>query len=264
MPIITLTSDWGLKDHYVGAVKGNILKRMPEATIVDISHSITPFDLTHAAFVIKNVYHDFPDGTIHIIDINSEASQKTPHTVVYAEKQYFVSADNGIFSLIFDKQPDKIVEIDIIADSGYFTFSARDVFAKAAVMLAQGKKIEELGPERTSFNRDLISFQPVVDEQNNVIRGQIVYIDAYENLITNISADIFREVGKNRKFSIFFRNPRYTLHSIKETYDDEREGEMLAIFGSGGYLEIALNRGNAAGLLGMELSDSVRVEFSEK
>ena len=102
MPIITLTSDWGTKDHYLASVKGVILKQIPEARIVDISHNISPHNLTEAAFIIRNCYHDFPEGTIHIIGVSTIESEHTPHTIICTEGQYFIGADNGIFSLIFD------------------------------------------------------------------------------------------------------------------------------------------------------------------
>jgi len=263
MAIITLTSDWGTKDHYIGSVKGAILRQMPEAVIVDISHQVASYDLNQAAFIIRSSFRDFPDGTVHIIGINSDASKNTPHTAVFAEKQYFISADNGIFTLIFDRQPDTIVEIVITSDTSYFTFSARDVFAKAAVHLAKGKPIEQLGPIIPDFKLDRIPFRPIT-ESNNTIKGQIIYIDSYENLITNITSSLFKEVGKNRKFTIYLRNPHYRLTEVKLAYSDVKiEGEIVALFGSSGYLEIALNRAPAASLLGLEVTDPVRIEFEE-
>ena len=103
MPIITLTSDWGYKDHYIGAVKGAILHRMPDATIVDISHSIPPFNVEHAAFVLKNCYHNYPEGTVHIIGVNTEESDKNPHTAIFIDGHYFIGADNGVFSAAYNK-----------------------------------------------------------------------------------------------------------------------------------------------------------------
>ncbi len=263
MAIITLTSDWGTKDHYIGSVKGSILRQMPEAVIVDISHQVASYDLNQAAFIIRSSFRDFPDGTVHIIGINSDASKTTPHTAVFAEKQYFISADNGIFTLLFDHQPDAIVEIVIPADSSYFTFSARDVFAKAAVHLAKGKPIEELGPAKSAFSTNRIPFRPIT-ENNNTIKGQIIYIDAYENLITNITSSLFKETGKNRRFTIYLRNSHYRLNELKLAYSDVKiEGEIVALFGSSGFLEIALNRAPASSLLGLEVNDPVRIEFED-
>lgn len=257
MPIITLTSDWGPKDPYTGAVKGAILSKMPEATLVDISHSIPSFEIEQAAFVIRNSWKNFPEGTVHILGINTEESEKNAHTVVESEGHYFIGADNGIFSLIFDKKPDKIVELTITQESDYFTFSTRDRFVKAAVHLAYGKSIEELGEFKETLVEKML-FRPVFD--NDVVKGHVMYIDTYENVITNITQDFFKEARKNRKFNILFRS--YEIKKISSSYIDVPAGEILALFDSGGLLEIAMNQGNAASLLGLAVKDMIRIEFS--
>lgn len=258
MPIVTLTSDWGAKDHYLASVKGMILKKIPDARIIDISHLVPPHDLTQAAFILKNCYRDFPPGTIHIIGVSTEESEVNPHTAVMAEGQYFIGADNGMFTLIFDDQPEKIVEVNLMQDSEFFTFSSRDRFVKAAAMLAEGKDITELGPARDGLNQKSM-FAPVVE--NNVIKGIVIYVDNYENVITNITRSKFREVGRNKKFKISFRGEE--VHEIKDSYSDVPVGEILALFGSNGHLEIAMNNGTASSLLGLNPDDPVRVEFEE-
>jgi S-adenosyl-L-methionine hydrolase (adenosine-forming) len=256
MPIITLTSDWGHKDHYLAAVKGAIYSRMHEVTVVDISHEIPRFNVFQAAFVLRNCYKNFPGGTTHIIAVNGEASVKSPHTLVCAEGQYFIAADTGIFSLIFDNKPEAIYEITIYQDSDIFTFPARDVFVKAACHTAGSGKPKELGEPRTDYNR-LNVFKPVVDKDS--IRGVVIYIDSYENVITNITEEVFREVGKGRKFSVFFRGEEVT--QMHTAYSDVAQGEILTLFGATRYLEIAMNRGNAGGLLGLDINEPVRIEF---
>lgn len=256
MAIITLTSDWGLKDHYAGAVKGVILTKMPEARIVDISHNIPSFEIEQAAFVVRNTYPNFPPGTIHILGINTEESDKFAHTVVEMEGQYFIGTDNGIFSLIFDRKPDKIVELTISQESDFFTFSSRDRFVKAAIHLAQGGKIETLGDVKDNIIEKIL-LKPVHD--NDIVKGHVMYIDSYENIITNISQPFFKEARKNRKFNIVFRS--YEISKISLSYTDVAPGEILALFDSSGYLEIAMNQGNAAGLLGLEVKDMIRIEF---
>jgi S-adenosylmethionine hydrolase len=259
MPVITITSDWGHRDPYLASVKGNLLAQLPDASIVDISHDITPFDLNQASFIIKNAFRSFPEGSVHLIGINTEASINTPHTVVFADGHYFIGADNGIFPLILDNPPEKIIELEIFQETDYFTFPARDVFIKAAVHLAEGGDIEKLGAEKNKLN-ELISFMPVIE--SNVIRGKVIYIDAYENIITNITETLFRDTGKGNPFVITFRTPGYAIHNINKSYGDVPEGEMLALFGSAGNLEIAMNRGNASSLLGMDIDDTVRIEFN--
>ena len=256
MPVITLTSDWGTKDHYLASVKGMILKQMPDAHIIDISHHIPPHNLTQAAFVIKNCFRDFPPGTIHIVGISTEESEAMPHTAVLAEGQFFIGCDNGIFSLIFDEPPEKIVEISVIQDSEFFTFSSRDRFVRAAVMLAKGDDISELGNPRDKLN-EKIMFAPVVEK--DVIKGIAIYVDNYENVITNISREKFREVGKNRKFSIIIRGEE--IKKIYDSYSDVPVGEILALFGCHGFMEIAMNNGTASSLLGLDADDPIRVEF---
>jgi len=145
MPIITLTTDMGLKDYYVGAVKGAILTQFPGAVIVDISHSVSSFDIQEAAFIIKNCYLDFPPGTIHIIGVNPERSEDTPHIACFINGHYFIGADNGIFSIVFDKKPVQIVELKHSGTKESLTFPTRDVFVAAACHLAQGGALEKTG-----------------------------------------------------------------------------------------------------------------------
>lgn len=258
MPIITLTSDWGLKDHYLAAVKGKILNNLPDAQIIDISHNIKPFDIEQAAFVIKNSYKNFPKETIHIIGVGTEESDKYSHTVISHEGHYFIGTDSGVFSMIFDKTPEKIFELDIPQDSDHFTFSSRDRFVKAAVHIAKGKKLEEFGNKKESLIEKIL-FRPVVE--NNLIKGLVIYIDEYENIITNINEKLFKEIGKNKKFSIMFRGE--SVNKIHYSYNDVSIGEIVAIFNSINLLEIALNQGNASSLLGLSVDDSVMIEFEE-
>jgi S-adenosylmethionine hydrolase len=256
MPIITLTSDWGHSDHYIGAVKGSILNQLPDVKIIDISHQVAPFNIEQAAFILKNCYKNFPKGTIHIIGVNTEESDKNPHTVVFIDDHYFIGTDNGIFSMIFDKPPKKIIELNIMLDSDYFTFSTRDRFVKAAIHLAEGKKIEDLGVERKKVNEKIL-FKPAVEK--NIIKGIIIYIDSFENVITNITEQLFKKIGKGRKFSVLFRGE--SINKIYKSYNDVPVGEIVAIFGSNGHLEIAINQGNASGLLGLGINDTVMIEF---
>ncbi|MCD4678882.1 MAG: SAM-dependent chlorinase/fluorinase [Bacteroidales bacterium] len=258
MPIISITSDWGLKDHYLAAVKGSILTYIPDATIVDISHDIPSFDLNQTSFVIRNSYEYFPKGSIHIIGVKSDASIKTPHTAVLFDGHYFLGADNGVFSLIFNRDPEKIVEIDIIQDTDSFTFSTRDVFVRAAAHIAKGEPLENLGIVKDSLMQKM-SFAPVVEK--NAIKGKVIYVDTYENVITNITEPLFKELVGKKSFSIVFRTPGYLISSISKSYDDVPEGEMLALFSTGSHLEIAINLGKASSLLGLRIDDTVRIEF---
>lgn len=256
MPIITLTSDWGLSDHYVASVKGAILRRVPDATIIDITHLVRHFDIKHASFVLRNSFRQFPEGTIHIIGIDSIESKNHQHVVVYAEGHFFIGADNGIFSLILDGTPDKIISLEVLQDTGYYTFPSRDRFAKVACHLAEGKSIDELGsPIPALVPKSL--YQPVT-EGNNIL-GRVMYIDSYHNVFVNISEKLFRDTVQNRHFTINFRRDSYIISNIVKAYGDVPEGEMCALFASNGFLQIAINQGKAASLLGLTIDYPVNV-----
>ena len=259
MAIITLTTDLGLKDYYVGSIKGAIYSQVPNATVVDISHEVPKFDIAQAAFIIANTFREFPEGSIHILGVNPEETADTPHLVVVYDGHYFIGADNGIFSLIFEKEPERIVELNIMQDTDFLTFPTKDVFVKAACHLARGGTLAVIGKPTTNINERTM-LRAVVD--GSTIRGMVIYIDSYGNVITNISRNLFKKVGKGRPFTISFRVSRYDIHEIHNTYKDVPEGEKLALFGSTGFLEVAINHGNANSLLGLRISDMIRVEFS--
>ena len=258
MAIITLTSDWGIRDHYIGSVKAAILRQLPEAVIVDISHSIAPFNLNQAAFIIRNFYMNFPAGSIHILGINEEASIEMPHTLVIHEGHYFIGADNGIFSLIFDEAPEQIIEIDVIQDSNYFTFPGRDVFAKVACHIAQGKPVSDLGRPKQGVLQK-IPLRPVVD--HDAIRGSVIYNDNYGNAYTNITEKLFSEVVQKRKFAITFHTRANRITVISKSFMDVPPGEMLALFATSGHLLIAQRNSKAAELLGLKPDVTVTVEL---
>lgn len=261
MTIVTLTSDWGIGNHYAGAVKGTLLRLIPGVTIVDITHQIQCFNLMQASFVLRNAYPHFPENTIHLVGINTEADLQSPHIVVKNQGHYFIGADNGIFSLLFDHNPQEMVTLEIYQDSEYFTFPTRDVFARAASLIAQGKALSELGPVHPALN-ERIMFRPVV--RPNQILGKVIFIDDYENVFVNIDQPLFRKVGAGRPFAINFRSVDSGIVKISKSYSDVVEGEKLALFGSTGFLEIAINKGNASRLLGLRLNETVAIDFSNE
>jgi len=260
MPIITLTTDMGLKDYYVAAVKGAVMKQIPGAVIVDISHSIRPFNIIEAAFILKNSYPEFPAGTIHIIGVNYEsAKDKAINVVIEHQGHFFIGPDSGIFSMIFDTLPEKMVELNSNGINGFHTFAVKNAYVDAAAQLAKGVSIEMLGSPLANPEQKLM-FKPTF-EQGRVIKGVITYIDSYHNIFTNISEKEFTDFGNGRTFEIFFSNKNYNINTIHKSYGDVPAGERLALFGATGYLEIAINQGAAAKLLGMKVSETVRVEF---
>lgn len=253
MPIITLLSDWGITDHYVASVKGAILSRLHDAVIVDISHNIRLFDIKHASFVMRNTWHSFPEGTIHIIGIDSIESDKHPHVIVKSEGHFFIGADTGLLSLILDKEPEKIISIAVNQDSGYFTFPARDRFVKVAVLLATGVALEDLGETLPALNPKSL-LQP--DFDGKTIYGKVMHIDHYENIFVNITDRFVREKLGKSSYHILCKKD---VIPLVKAYGDVREGYTCALYASNGYLQIAVNRGRAASLLGISVDNDVFV-----
>lgn len=257
MAIITLTTDLGTKDFYHAALKGSILKILPSANIVDITHEVPTFNISYAAFVLKNAYPYFPTGTVHLIGIDSVFSEDTKYVAFKYHDHFFVGADNGIFSLLFDEKPDDVVELNIMQDLKYLHFPLVDIFVKAASHLAKGGKLKDIGMPVEGLEQRML-LHPVIER--DIIRGSVIYIDNFCNVITNITKDLFTKVQRNRDFTLYFRKSE-TITQLSWHYNEVTEGEKLCLFGISNHLEIAINKGKASGLLGLHLGDIVRVEF---
>ncbi|MFO7719595.1 MAG: SAM-dependent chlorinase/fluorinase [Gillisia sp.] len=275
MAIITLTTDFGEKDHYVGAVKGTIYSEIENVKIVDISHYVSPFHITEASYIIKNAYKCFPEGSIHIIGIDSELTPENKHLAVFLDGHYFICANNGILSLIASEiNPDKIVEINI-HNTVETNFPVLDVFVRVACHLARGGTLEVVGKsiENLKYLKEL---EPSLNVDKNQIIGHVLYIDNYGNVVTNISRKLFDSAGKGRSYTITARTARFT--EIFETYSDainfkiekekrEEDGKKLAIFNSADYIELAIYKsnpstvGSASTLFGLELRDTITIKF---
>jgi S-adenosylmethionine hydrolase len=259
MSIVTLTTDWNKDDYYVGALKGKILSLCPQIRIVDLSHQVPPFNISHAAFILRNSYHNFPPGTMHIIGVNTEGGTDMPFLLLEYKKHYFIGTDNGIFGLMFSEKPDRIIALNAPRELNSFT--SFNVFADTVCKLASGEKPESLGrPVKEYAQR--IPIRAAIDK--NVLTGSVIYIDSFRNAITNISRDLFERVGEDREFEIFVQSNHYVIRKINRHYHETPPGEILALFNSVGLMEIAINKGNAADLLGLSTSSSVRVKFAEK
>jgi len=276
MAIITLTTDFGEKDYFAGAVKGAIYSELSEVRIVDISHSVSPFHISEAAYIIKNAYKSFPKGSIHIIGIDSELTPENKHLAVKLDEHYFICANNGILSLLASEiVPEKIVEINI-HDKIQTNFPVLDVFVKVACHISRGGTLEVIGKNIREV-KHLKQFEPLINSEKDQILGHVIYIDNYGNVITNISRKLFESVGKGRDFKISARNVNFSV--IYETYSHainfdvekenrkEEDGKKLAVFNSAGYIELAIYKsnpstvGSAASLFGLEYLDTITVNF---
>ncbi|WP_435578696.1 SAM hydrolase/SAM-dependent halogenase family protein [Gilvibacter sp.] len=275
MPIITLTTDFGEKDHFAGAVKGGIYSALDEVRIVDISHSISPFHISEAAYIIQNAYKSFPAGTIHIIGIDSELNPENKHIAVYLDGHYFVCADNGIISMITQEfRPEKMVEINI-HDRLKSNFPVLDVFVEVACHIARGGTLDVIGKDIQQI-KQLKGITPVINADATQIIGNVIYIDNYGNVITNINRTLFENTRKGRGFNISARTVRF--NKVFERYSDainfdvhpdrrEEDGKKLAVWNSSGYLELAIYKsnpstvGSASTLFGLGYRDTVTVKF---
>lgn len=257
MAIITLTTDLGSKDFYQAALKGSILNLLPNVNIVDITHEVPAFNISYAAFVLKNAYTYFPKNTVHLIGIDSVFNENTKYMALRYKDHYFVGADNGIFSLLFDERPDELVELNIMQDLKFLHFPLVDILVKAAVHLAKSGKLKEIGLPADDIEQRML-LHPVIER--DIIRGSVIFIDTFSNVITNITKDLFTKVQRNRDFTLYFRKSE-TITQLSWHYNEVPEGEKLCLFGISNHLEIAINKGKASGLLGLHLNDIVRVEF---
>jgi len=256
MPIITLTTDWGIKDYYVGVVKGKIYSQIPQARIVDISHEVPPFDILKSSFLVKNAYPHFPEFSFHYIGVANQGRGEHPVLLLMKDGHYFIGSDSGLFSLIFSQQPDMIVDISsFVQKNGVLSIDAVIEVIKAVY---GGGDPYAFGEEVATCNQ-LQAIQPVVSE--SMIKGNVIYIDHYGNIITNISRELFDSAMAEKNYYISFGRTGYGVSSLSDNYSDVPDGERLALFNSAGYLQLSLNKGKAASLLGLRINDTVLVEF---
>ena len=275
MAIITLTTDFGLKDHFVGAIKGTIFRELENAQIVDISHDISPFNIQECAYILKNSYKAFPEGTIHIVGLDSEPTPENQHIAVYVDNHYFISSNSGVISLITSAiKPEKVVEINI-PNPLHGSFPVLDVFVQVACHLARGGTLEVVGKPFREL-RELKEFAPRITNDGQSIVGSVIYIDNYGNVVTNIDKSLFESCRKGRSFEINARNKRisqiYNKYSDIINFDLDKlqrkgPGDLLALFNSGNYIELAIYKsdlntvGGAASLLGLDYRDTIVINF---
>lgn len=257
--IITLTSDFGLKDSYVGSMKGVILSLIPDIEIIDLCHTIHPQDVHHGAFVLHTGYSYFPAGTIHIAVVDPGVGSTRRAITLQTDKYIFLAPDNGLLSYIF--RDEQILSIRNIENKNLFrdtispTFHGRDIFAPVAAHIAQGIALNKIGPKIDNPIKLSLS-EPV--KTNGQIITHIVCIDQFGNLITDITQKYWNEHIGNRRFFILCGK---RIEKINQAYSESPENEILAIFNSSGYLEISSYRGNAAQQLNMQPGNEIEIDI---
>ena len=275
MSIITLTTDFGHKDYFVSAIKAALLQELPQSTIVDISHSISPFNHTEAAYILKNAYKNFPQGSIHIIGVDSELSLENKHLVMQFDGHYFIGANNGIFSLLLEEMRyERMVEINI-HDTVLTTFPVLEVFVKVAGHLSRKGALEVIGRPFEDL-KILTGVKPVLHEAGHQLIGSVIYIDNFGNVVTNIKKQHFLSVQKTRPFTIFAQSVKFT--QVYETYaaainfdlpknQREEDGKKIALWNAAGHLELSIYKsnpqtvGSANSLFGLDFRTPIIIEF---
>jgi S-adenosylmethionine hydrolase len=255
MSIVTLTTDFGTQDYFLPAIKGAILSAVPQARLIDITHAIAPYDIVQAAFIFKTCWRRFPKGTIHLISVNDFYSPSPTFLAFEQDGHYFVGPDNGIFSLIFEESPNPVFVLPVPPES---PAPIQDIYAQTIGHISNEQPLEDYGTPAPALTQR-ITFQPVTSADQ--IKGSIIYIDHYENAITNIQAGRFEQIGKNRTFALFFKR-HDPIRRLSVDFQDVAIGEPLCRINSAGYLEIAVNMGKAASLLGLHVGDGVQIDFS--
>jgi S-adenosylmethionine hydrolase len=256
-PIITLTTDFGLDDHYTGAMKGVILGICPDARIVDISHGVTPFQIAEGAYVIAQAWRYFPAGTVHVVVVDPGVGTSRRPILVEAGGQYFVGPDNGVLSMVYTREQS---QVRVISNEALFrhpvsrTFHGRDVFAPVAAHVALGIPPGIAGELIEDYLRP--EFAAPVRAGEGSWRGRVLKIDRFGNIITNFHADDFGDLSQTR-FSI--RLGSATVGSLARTYAECLPGELFAILGSSGYYEISMAQGSAAEKIGCDAGSGVEL-----
>lgn len=251
--LVTLVTDFGTRDYYVGMVKGAILQAYLSVDFVDVTHHVNSYDIVQAAFIVRNVYSSYPRGTVHLVSVNNFYSKRYRTIAFQHDGHWFVGPDNGVFSLIFGDGVTDAVVLSGATGALYI----KEVFAAAVQGIARGATLNDLGTPLERIE-ERITLQPVINRYQIV--GSVIHIDAYENCVLNVNRALFERVRDGRRFALFFKrnNP---IVKLSEHYYDVPVGEPLCLFNSADYLEIAVNMGKASSLLSLEVEDAVQIDF---
>lgn len=262
--IITLTTDFGDEDYFVGAVKGAILSIHPDARIVDISHKVKSHDILDAAFLLAQSYHYFPPRTVHCCVVDPGVGSARRPIIAVSEKYFFVAPDNGVLSMVYDREPSFTV---IHATARHFflprisqTFHGRDVFGPIAAWLSKGTDSKNFGEPITDYVK-LTPPKPTRIEPN-LLRGSIIKIDKFGNCITNIPAEDIPHFQPNHAGPLQVLVNQRKIEKVCRSYSEGLPGELFAIRGSSDFLELAINRASAAAALHAQRGDEVHVLLS--
>ncbi len=250
LPIITLTTDFGSQSHFVAELKGNIAKILPETNVIDITHSISPFQLIETAFILKNSIFHFPENTIHAVGVDSSLAVHKAVIIAKKNDQFIIAADNGIIPLVFSDS-DYIYKRIEVSDNDYFSF--KNSFPHYVLKLIQNNyDLSKIGGQQEGIKHKILQ-KPVLKE--NLISFDIIYIDSFGNAYTNLTKSFFENSVGKRQFNLCLSRVE-SVDKIHKSYTDVPEGEKVCFFDENGYMIIAINRGRANQLLGLKRESS--------
>jgi S-adenosyl-L-methionine hydrolase (adenosine-forming) len=259
-PVITLLTDFGAGDHYAGAMKGVILDICPDAQLVDISHEVTPYAITEAAFTLSQAWVCFPAGSIHLVVVDPGVGSSRRPILVEAEGHLFVAPDNGVLTMVYGAAP--LHEVREITASRYFrkpvsrTFHGRDIFGPVAAQLANGLAPDEAGTRIGDYLR--LGFAMPVRTGHRTWAGTILKVDRFGNVITNFDSESWQRLAVER---FEMKIGQRTVARTASNYAEVDEGELFVIAGSAGFLEISMNRGSAAKTAGARSGDALEIRL---
>jgi S-adenosylmethionine hydrolase len=255
MPTISLTTDFGGEDFYTAILKARILDKVQDAIFIDVSHKVQAFDITEAAYILGNVYDKFPKGTVHVVVVNWFMGQDESFISFEKDGHYFLGPNNGLFTLMFPELNEReVYQMPLNMES---EVALQDAFANCIAEIMTNAGLQNLKPLSGTFQQR-ISIQPVISE--TYIRGTVIHIDHFENVIINVRKKQFEHVRKNRNFYLYY-DPKHPITQISKSYSDVGIGDVLCLFNSAGYLELSVNMGKAASLLGLRKEDTIQIDF---
>jgi len=256
--VITIISDYGLGSHYAAAIAGKAASLLPTSRFIPLTHQLETFDITGAAFYLRQVYQEYPPGTWNIIGVDSNIVLHKQFLVIKANNQFFIGADNGIFSILFDNFPDEVWKISAQLYSENELFAEKNVFLPFIAKYLQSNSFSGIAEPGLVQNIKK-SLVPVIESDGKII-GTILLVDNYQNGISNISRQLFEEKRAGRKFKVFYIN-RHFIDKISTHYHEGQEGDDLLLFNEMDLLEIAIYRGRGAQLLGLRKGSNIIIEF---
>ena len=252
-PIVTLTTDWGDSSFFAGMVKGRLCSAIPDVRVLDITHSLKPYDLAGAAFVIQNACMGFPAGTVHIIDILSEEKEGEGFLAVQYNSQYYLCTNNGLPYILFGDTYQQAVELTAYWTSKFYNFAAYEIFCQSAKSILSGTPISELGRDTVLVERRLLRYMV----NGDVIKTHVCHIDTYGNAYLDIRYDELMEILQTRSFDLGIRGVH--INEIKTSYAECTQSALTV--SQSGYMELALYKNHAANMLGVSVGDILDIKI---